>query len=144
MLMMSNTIYTIHLNKKIVAWTDDIELAEDFCNTRGPDILKYKVKKYNSEFPQQLKLVGEILNDGDVDTMVTMLPDEYFSLDEKFNEIIDIGNYIPYSIDLLKNKYLESILNVTKEIKSSSTEFQTIDTVALFCNLFSNRFKIKG
>ena len=116
-------VYVIYAKKDIVAWTDDIDLAEWYCHLRG-DVYKYKLKKYKN-FPDNIKLIGEVLNNGVVDTVVNII-----KLSDKNIEKFP-----------LKKRYLDSILSLTKEIKRSSTRVQTIDTVALFCNLFANRFK---
>lgn len=131
-------VYVIYAKKDIVAWTDDIDLAEWYCHLRG-DVYKYKLKKYKN-FPDNIKLIGEVLNNGVVDTVVPMTPDEYFILGEEWDNIIKLSDKNIEKFPL-KKRYLDSILSLTKEIKRSSTRVQTIDTVALFCNLFTNRFK---
>ena len=131
-------VYVIYAKKDIVAWTDDIDLAEWYCHLRG-DVYKYKLKKYKN-FPDNIKLIGEVLNNGVVDTVVPMTPDEYFILGEEWDNIIKLSDKNIKKFPL-KQRYLDSILSLTKEIKRSSTRVQTIDTVALFCNLFASRFK---
>lgn len=131
-------VYVIYAKKDIVAWTDDIDLAEWYCHLRG-DMYKYKLKKYKN-FPDNIKLIGEVLNNGVVDTVVPMTPDEYFILGEEWDNIIKLSDKNIKKFPL-KERYLDSILSLTEEIKRSSTRVQTIDTVALFCNLFANRFK---
>lgn len=131
-------VYVIYAKKDIVAWTDDIDLAEWYCHLRG-DVYKYKLKKYKN-FPDNIKLIGEVLNNGVVDTVVPMTPDEYFILGEEWDNIIKLSDKNIEKFPL-KKRYLDSILSLTKEIKRSSTRVQTIDTVTLFCNLFANRFK---
>ena len=126
-----NKVYAVYYNKEIVAWSDDIELVEQYCFARNRSGYKYKLKK-DKDYPQAIKLVGEVLNDGEVDILVPMTAQEYFSFSEAYDNMInDIDSCPQYILNKLKPKYLDSITN---EIKSSTTKFQTIDSVALFCN----------
>ena len=127
-------VYAVYHNKEIVAWSDDIELAEQYCYARNRSDYKYKLKK-DKNYPQAIKLVGEVLNDGEVDILVPMTAQEYFSFGEAYDNMInDMDSCPQYILNKLKPKYLDSIINITNEIKSSTTEFQTIDSVALFCS----------
>ena len=83
-------VYVIYTKKDIVAWTDDIDLVEWYCHLRG-DVYKYKLKKYKN-FPDNIKLIGEVLNNGVVDTVVPMTPDEYFILGEEWDNIIKLSD----------------------------------------------------
>ena len=83
-------VYVIYAKKDIVTWTDDIDLAEWYCHLRG-DVYKYKLKKYKN-FPDNIKLIGEVLNNGVVDTVVPMTPDEYFILGEEWDNIIKLSD----------------------------------------------------